>query len=101
MASHRKYPQSETDRDTAVDDAERMVGEMNYKLLFHNCEHFVTEILTGKAWSTQTAKLMAFLSGVALVGGLIVTVIGALAHQSNNNATQHTDRDREHDDDDD
>lgn len=44
---HPKYPKHEYDRDEAVHRARQRRGEREYNIVSNNCEHFVTEILTG------------------------------------------------------
>jgi len=47
------YPTSIKERISARKRAEARVGELSYKASLNNCEHFVTEVLTGKATCRQ------------------------------------------------
>jgi len=47
------YPTSREERISARKRAEARVGELSYKASLNNCEHFVTEVLTGKATCHQ------------------------------------------------
>ena len=67
-----KYPTEEADLDDVWRRAEDRIGERNYWTLFYNCEHFITELLTGKPTSKQINLLKC-------AGGLILVVSGSLA----------------------
>jgi len=47
------YPTSRKERISAKKRAEARVGELSYKASLNNCDHFVTEVLTGEATCHQ------------------------------------------------
>ena len=47
LVKDSRYPVNEVEADDAWRRAEARIGEKEYNLLFNNCEHFVTECLTG------------------------------------------------------
>jgi len=50
---HHFYPTNALERTKAAEQALRRCGDLRYKVSQNNCEHLVTEILTGKAVSRQ------------------------------------------------
>ena len=58
LVKDSRYPVNEEEADDAWRRAEARRGEKEYNLLFNNCEHFVTEILTGQGSSEQVEALL-------------------------------------------
>ena len=53
------YPETEEERDEAVERAEKRMGEEDYQIISNNCETFVTEVLKpGQGCSHQAANAM-------------------------------------------
>lgn len=51
--SMESYPNSEDDREKCVRKARSRLNERKYSIPWNNCEHFVTEILSGEKYSSQ------------------------------------------------
>ena len=58
LVKDSRYPVNEEEADDAWRRAEERIGETEYSLLFNNCEHFVTECLTGQGSSEQVEALL-------------------------------------------
>ena len=56
----------------AVWRAQRRIGEVEFSLLWSNCEHFVTEVRTGTA---QSIQVQDFICGIALIIALAVVAL--------------------------
>lgn len=53
---HKSYPETEEERDEAVERAKARIGEREYSLFMNNCENFVTQCLTESSISRQVLK---------------------------------------------
>lgn len=66
--------------EAAIRRARERLGEGKYDPVTANCEHFVTEVCTGKAQSTQVLKaiecMIAGSAGGALLGGGVAYYLG-------------------------
>ena len=74
------YPETEEDRDEAVERAERRIGEKRYKIFSNNCETFVTEVLKpGQGCSHQAANAARYLKKVvkssAVASGAVIAAL--------------------------
>ena len=58
LVKDSRYPVNEEEADDAWRRAEARIGEKEYNLVSNNCEHFVTEILTGQGSSEQVEALL-------------------------------------------
>ena len=56
----------------AVRRARRRIGEVEYSMLWSNCEHFVTEVRTGTARSIQVQDCVC---GIALIIALAILAL--------------------------
>ncbi|OZG70872.1 hypothetical protein BTA51_23840 [Hahella sp. CCB-MM4] len=56
---------------TIVARARKAIGSVRYDLLDYNCEHFVKEVVTGVAKSSQSSMLKV-LAGLAAIGGIYI-----------------------------
>lgn len=72
---------SEYTGEEAIRRARERLGEGKYNPVTANCEHFVTEVRTGKAQSTQIQKAMLYMiggsAGGALLGGGVAYYLGS------------------------
>ena len=57
VINHPDYPKTDDEKKAAVECARASIRKGDYHLLFNNCEHFVTEVLTGKGRSRQAERV--------------------------------------------
>ena len=73
------YPETEEERDEAVERAEKRIGEEDYNLISNNCETFVTEVLKpGQGCSHQATNAMKYVRKVVRSSVASSAVIAAL-----------------------
>ena len=56
MINHLDYPKTDEEKKAAVKRSKAFVGKEAYHLFKNNCEHFVTEVLTGEGSSRQVQR---------------------------------------------
>ena len=77
MRQDPEYPQTEEERDDAVQRAEIRIGEDKYSGIKNNCEKFVTEVLKpGRGGSHQVSETVA---GCGVGYGTCVGIDGVLS----------------------
>ena len=73
------YPETEEERDEAVERAEKRIGEEDYNLISNNCETLVTEVLKpGQGCSHQATNAMKYVRKVVRSSVASSAVIAAL-----------------------